>query len=80
MSIVLKSMSGYLGPLLLCLQIEPASEGIEIISGILQCCQSISALNAHVWRNPVYLSAISNNCRQQILKSGLCGKIPSAIE
>ena len=37
MSIVLKSISGYLGLLLLCLQrrLSQLSEGIEIISGIL---------------------------------------------
>ena len=58
MSTVLKSMSGYIGQLLqLCLQerLNQLSEGIEIINGILQCCQSISALNAHVWRNPVII-------------------------
>ena len=61
MSIILKSMSGYLGPLLLCLErrLSQLYEGIEIINGILPCCQSISA---HVWRNPVilYCTAISN--------------------
>ena len=36
-------LSGYLGLLLLCLQrrLSQLSEGIEIINGILQCCQSI---------------------------------------
>ena len=43
-----KSMSEYLGPLLLCLQrrLSQLSEGIEIINGIHPCCQSISFLHS----------------------------------
>ena len=78
MSIILKSMYGYFGPLLLCLQrrLSQLYESIEIINGILPCCQSISALNAHVWRNSlqteVEIIATNPLCA--------CGIIASVIE